>query len=144
MRRNILLFCGKVTMFFLLICVERVVGMPLLSSYFFWNDASTNNWIYEIVFIFLFCIVLSSLFSWNSALLVVIYTAIKYFFSSDTIRKNRALGITLSVLFVSLLFWQQMGGFSVRLALYSSIQILIIFVTQLKITRFTRYIHAKK
>jgi len=144
MRRNTILFFGKITLFFLLACVERVVGMPLVSSYFFWNDVSIQNWIYDIMFIFLFCIVLSSLFGLNSVILVVVYTVAKYFFSLANIRKNRAVGIVLCVLFVTVLFWQQVGGFSLRLGIYSSIQILILFITQLKITRFTRFLHAKK
>lgn len=125
-------FIGKILLFFLLLCVERVIGFPFISSYLFWNDTYQHNWVFEIVLTFLFFIFTASLFGLNIFLIVFFYLGIKIIFSSSFFRKMSILQLVSGIFFVSLLYWGDVTK-TPRTLVFSAIQIIFLITVQLQL-----------
>jgi len=124
-------FIGKILLFFLILCVERVIGFPFISSYLFWNDVSPHNWIFEIILTFFFSLFVSSLFGLNILLVVLLYCGVKMVFSLSFFRKMSLLQMLVGGFLVSLVYWSSMTK-TPRVMVFSVIQVGILVVLQLQ------------
>lgn len=125
-------FFLKMVLLLMVLSVERVVGYPIIASYIFWSFSERDKLYQQIILIFLFSISLSALYAMDLLVILSMLGAGKLLLSFGFFRKQKMLRISASTILVICSFWllgMQPGW---TIAVYASIQILVLLAAQLR------------
>jgi hypothetical protein len=125
-------FLLKATLLSGLLLLERVVGLPVMSTYFFFGFSETVDYRIKIILITIFSIVISSLYSTHILYTFLLLSAVSLVLNFGLLRKQRFFRIMVLSLSYLVFFWFFVSSLSLGIVSYLIIQVMILMLIQYK------------